>query len=200
MNNNDLNYFKKKLLQERRNSLKVIKTYSDEKYSYLTEMSSELSLYDNHPGDSSGDIYELERNAALKGKEEAILNKIDMALEDVNNHSYGSCKACGRDIERERLESIPYARYCVSCQKEREQPKVLPMENRPVEEEVLGKPFGYGYDDYTDKVEFDSEDSYQAVEKFNRREEIVEYYEDDEDYVEPIEKISNEQYKNQLPD
>ena len=51
-------------------------------------------------------------------------------------------------------------------------------------------------------VGVDAEDIYQTVERFNKLEDIIEYYDDDDGggYVEPIEKISNQQYKNQLPD
>jgi GDP-D-mannose dehydratase len=52
-----------------------------------------------------------------------------------------------------------------------------------------------------DEVGVDAEDTYQAVQRFNKLEDIALDYDDDGGgYVEPIEKISNQQYKNQLPD
>ena len=118
----------------------------------------------------------------------------------VNNGQYGICRMCGKKINEERLNFIPYAEYCSECQKNLNSIKPREENDRPVEEEVLGKPFGYGYNDFKDEIGFDAEDSYQAVEKFNRMNYIDEFYDGDDDWVEPIENVSNEQYKNQLPD
>ncbi len=71
----------------------------------------------------------------------------------------------------------------------------------------MGYPFGYGYNDKTTKVEFDAEDSYQSVEFFNKMKNMDEYYNvgeeqdlEEEGYVEPVERISNEYYKSTLYD
>ena len=41
----------------------------------------------------------------------------DQAAEDrLTDGSYGTCQGCGTRIPVERLEILPYVRYCVSCQ------------------------------------------------------------------------------------
>lgn len=84
-------------------------------------------------------------------------------MKNIEDGNYGICKSCGKHIPKERLEFVPYAEFCVKCQNEVSGKNVRKVQ-RPIEEDVLGYPFGYGYNDKTSKVEFDAEDSYQSVE------------------------------------
>ena len=199
MEKEKLQYFKEKLISEQARVLNLINVMKQNGViNSNSEMATELSFYDNHPSDTASEIVDKEKGLALKGNEMSIIKKIDAALKNIENHTYGKCKSCGKDIIEERLEFIPYAENCVSCQKSLGNSMPAEQNNRCVEEEVLGTPFRYSY---SGEVGVDAEDTYQAVERFNRLEDIVEYYNDDDDgYVETIERISNEQYKNQLPD
>lgn len=190
----DLKYKLKSQKEEAYNLLKQME--KNETIKSNTEMSAELSFYDNHPADSASSIYDKERGMALEKNEKIIIRKIEDALKNIEIGTYGICKKCGKNIEEVRLESIPYTEYCINCQKTIDNIKPAEKRNRPAEEEVINHTLDWGYDSQT---EFDAEDSYQSVGKFNRRKNIIEEYEDeDEEYVEPVEKISNEQYKNQL--
>lgn len=42
------------------------------------------------------------------------------ALHRLNQGTYGECAQCGGGIELKRLEALPCARLCVSCQEEQE--------------------------------------------------------------------------------
>lgn len=205
MDNEKMKHYEKKLISEKRRVYDLLELMRrNETIDSSFELGSELSLYDNHPAEIGDELAQREKGAALKANELSIINKIDEALENIREGKYGVCARCGNEIAKERLEFLPYAKYCVHCQEivsSMNQPRE--KDNRPVEEEVLGNPFGYGYNDYTDKVEFDAEDSYQAVDYFNRLDNLEEYFSEDDNndnVVEPIERISNEQYKAQLPD
>jgi DnaK suppressor protein len=50
----------------------------------------------------------------------AIKSDIHLALESIDNGSYGICQDCGNHIPERRLNAIPWARYCVPCQEARE--------------------------------------------------------------------------------
>ncbi|WP_163194787.1 TraR/DksA C4-type zinc finger protein [Clostridium thermarum] len=202
MNDKNLNYYKKKLLSEKENARRfLLKLKDNDMTNALFETSSELSFYDNHPADLASEMETMEKGRALREHEVTIIKKIDEALKNIEEGTYGTCKRCGKEIPSERLEFLPYAEYCVHCQNELNAKAQSNTVGRPIEEDVLGYPFGYGYNDFSDEVGFDAEDSYQAVSAYNRIENTYEYHEDDEDdYVEPIEKISNEQYRSQLPD
>jgi len=49
-----------------------------------------------------------------------MLKNLTQALERMQQGTFGECIECGGDIELKRLEAIPWARYCVRCQEERE--------------------------------------------------------------------------------
>lgn len=204
MDKEKLEYFRKKLNVEKDRVYGLLQQMEEnETINSNSAMSRELSAYDNHPADTATEMFDKERGLAFKGNEMTIIKKIDDALASIDDGTYGTCKMCGKNIKPERLEFIPYAQFCVECQKEVFDTRPEEKNNRPIEEDVLGYPFGYGYNDYSydDQVGFDAEDSYQAVDRFNRLQNQPEWYTDqDEDYVDPIERISNGQYINQLPD
>lgn len=45
-----------------------------------------------------------------------LLREIDEALARMNDGSYGTCQECGDAISLKRLEALPWALFCVSCQ------------------------------------------------------------------------------------
>jgi DnaK suppressor protein len=45
----------------------------------------------------------------------AELRLINLALQRLNEGSFGVCIACGTEIPYERLEAIPYAERCIDC-------------------------------------------------------------------------------------
>ena len=53
---------------------------------------------------------------ALSGQDIKRLNLIDSALSRLQNDKYGICIDCGQAISKERLDAIPYALKCISCQ------------------------------------------------------------------------------------
>jgi DnaK suppressor protein len=45
------------------------------------------------------------------------LESIDMALQKMKDGKYGLCAACNCSIPEARLEALPFAIYCVNCQR-----------------------------------------------------------------------------------
>ncbi|AGK97721.1 TraR/DksA C4-type zinc finger protein [Clostridium pasteurianum] len=198
-----LEHFKKKLINEREKVNDLLNLMvKNETIDSKSEISSELSYYDNHPSDIATEINDIEKGMAFRENEKSIIRRIDDALTRIEDESYGKCKSCGEAIDTGRLEFMPYAENCVKCENKINNLKQREIHDRPVEEKVIGHPFGKDYRHQLYSSEFDSEDSYESVEAFNKMENIVEIYdyEDQQGYVEPIEKISNDQYKSQLPD
>lgn len=199
MEKEKIEYFKEKLINEqfRVNNL-INQMKQNGVINSNSEMASEISFYDNHPSDSATELFDIEKGLALRANEMSIIKKIQEALKSIEDNTYGKCKSCGKDIIEERLEFIPYAENCVGCENSIGDRKPAEQNDRCVEEEVLGTPFRYTVNG---EVGIGAEDNYMAVDRFNNLDDIIEYYDDDDfGYVEPIEKISNEQYKNQLPD
>lgn len=204
MNKEELTYYKNKLNQEKKRITDLINQLDDNGVTrFNAEIASELSFYDNHPSDIASETFEVEKGRALEANERALLDKIDDAVRAIDEGSYGKCQKCGKEIDKERLDFLPYALNCIECEDVVSTIKTYNSNQRVVEESVIGNPFGHKsrYGD-KDEIGFDEEDSYQSVGRFNeiRNEPQYEYDYDDDNYVEEIEKISNEQYKNQLPD
>lgn len=199
-----IEHFKEKLLLEKGRMEDLIDNMKEnDAIDSKCGMTSELSFYDNHPSDSASEMFDMERGIALEKNEMAILKKIDDAIKSTQDGSYGICKACGKEISIDRLEFIPYTQYCIDCEKKQNSLKPTEKKDRPVEENVLGSPFGYGYNDFDchEDIEYDAEDTYQDVEMYNKIKNIPESYdEDEEEYTDKIDMISNDEYKAQLPD
>jgi DnaK suppressor protein len=47
-----------------------------------------------------------------------LLREIADALERIEQETYGVCLECEEPISAKRLEAVPWARYCVSCQEQ----------------------------------------------------------------------------------
>ncbi|SFA88182.1 TraR/DksA C4-type zinc finger protein [Clostridium frigidicarnis] len=202
MNNIEKDYFKNKLIKEKKKVEALIDQLKEnEAIDSNEEFASELSTYDNHTGDLGEELFNKEKSIAIKGNEYHILNKIETALKSIENEKYGICEGCGKNIPKERLEFLPYANQCVKCQEKENELQSDNVLSKINKDEFLKNPFSYGINDYRDKTYFDCEDSLQSVDRINYIDGVPEYeYDNDEVYVEPIEAISNEEYKKQLPD
>ncbi|SEN13131.1 TraR/DksA C4-type zinc finger protein [Paenibacillus sp. OV219] len=127
------------------------------------DSSGDLSSYDNHPADAATETYERGKDIALHEQEELHLNRINAALEAMENGTYGKCSSCGEQIPHARLQALPDTLYCAT-----HSPRQDISEHRPVEEQFLYPPFGRtSMDDHEDGYNgFDGEDAWQIVESY----------------------------------
>ena len=79
------------------------------------ESAGGLSNAPMHLGDLGTEVYLQELNATLLENESYLRGEVVAAMERVENGTYGTCENCGKKIIEERLELIPYARYCTPC-------------------------------------------------------------------------------------
>ena len=49
----------------------------------------------------------------------ALLREIEEALMRMREGTYGTCQDCMMPVSKKRLEALPWARLCVSCQERR---------------------------------------------------------------------------------
>jgi DnaK suppressor protein len=77
------------------------------------EASGGLSDVPTHPADLGTDAFEKELDLSLLEHKDRILIEINGSLERIEQGTFGRCEECGQPISRERLEALPYARYCV---------------------------------------------------------------------------------------
>ncbi|MGM9944500.1 MAG: TraR/DksA C4-type zinc finger protein [Lysinibacillus sp.] len=172
----------KKMLIEQKNDAEVVMEKADgllDKGS-LRDSIDELSTIDNHPADLATELYEREKDIAIKAHEDDALEKVDAALEAIENGSYGVCAECGVDIPFERLEAIPYTLFCI----DHTDAKFVPTD-RPVEEQVILPAVDNSFAGRDDKDDIhDYEDTFQIVAQYGTSETPSDFEGDFDDYDE----------------
>jgi RNA polymerase-binding transcription factor DksA len=116
----ELEYFKKRLLDERNRVLEQLREFDVELGTSQTELDGELTNYPFHLADEGTDTYEREQSSMLATREGRLLWHIDLALRRLYRapETYGRCDECGKSISYERLDAIPYVVRCVDCKQD----------------------------------------------------------------------------------
>ena len=70
----------------------------------------------NHMADDATEVFARERDLALRGNAQDLLVQVEAAIERMDEGRYGTCARCGQKIAPDRLEALPYAIYCITCQ------------------------------------------------------------------------------------
>jgi DnaK suppressor protein len=69
--------------------------------------------------DVARSLEDIETDAGLIERYEFQLKAIDAALSRLERGRYGICEKCKKEIPLERLKAVPFAAYCIDCQKTR---------------------------------------------------------------------------------
>lgn len=77
--------------------------------------SGDLSNAPFHLGDEGSDEFLHDMSAALAENEAFLHNEVAEALRRLDDGAYGKCESCGALVAAERLDALPYARYCIKC-------------------------------------------------------------------------------------
>jgi RNA polymerase-binding protein DksA len=116
-----LQYFEKRLMDERKRVLKELGR-ADEG---MQDEDGDLSSYSFHMADQGTDAMEREKVFLMASKEGRFLWHIDEALRRLyrSPETFGKCHQCGNDIAFERLDALQHARYCIDCKQREEDAK-----------------------------------------------------------------------------
>jgi RNA polymerase-binding protein DksA len=124
MNKKDLKVFKELLIKKKTELMKGIEHLSNDALkTSQRDAAGDLSAYSLHMADMATDNYDREFSLSLADNEQKILNRINSALEKIENDTYGLCEACEKKISKVRLKAVPYAELCVPCQEKQEKKK-----------------------------------------------------------------------------
>jgi DnaK suppressor protein len=104
----------KEVLLERREALRQAIAGDDRMLRELTQRSGGDVI------DFASDSAFEEMNSQLAEVASRELVNVENALKRLNNGSYGKCEACGSVIAIARLQALPYATYCIECQRDLE--------------------------------------------------------------------------------
>lgn len=193
-------------IEETINSMKENNTAAQGEF-YPTELSS----YDNHPAELGTELFQVELNTALKVHQEHLLKEVYDALGRIDEGLYGKCAFCGKEIDKERLEAVPYARLCIECEEDKNVDLEAPRNIRPNEELVLDAPMGRKYlnqreddehegiDQFNDLMKYGSSDSPQDLGGYHDYDEFYTNEVDKQGIVDDMDQVTNDEYKRQLP-
>lgn len=106
----DLQKFRTRLLQEKKRILQHLYAMASE------ELRQELDWGEPKDLEEWGNItLSEELMNRIAWREIYTVEEIDEALKRIEEGTYGVCEKCGNPIEEERLEFLPWARYCARC-------------------------------------------------------------------------------------
>lgn len=66
--------------------------------------------------DRANNSYNRELMFSLSDGERQLVLQIDAALRRMDEGAYGRCANCGQTIAVQRLQAVPWARFCIDCQ------------------------------------------------------------------------------------
>lgn len=128
----------------------------------MRDSPGELSNIDNHPADVATELYYREMDISLLEHDALQLDRIETALAQIDNGTYGHCSICDQVISFDRLEAVPATIFC-----KEHSPRQNVSNDRPVEEQLLTPPFGRtSLDEREDQNGFDGEDTWQILERW----------------------------------
>jgi DnaK suppressor protein len=68
-------------------------------------------------GDQASSAYNREFLFGLGNGDRRLLKEVVVALKKLDEGGFGNCERCGEGIAEKRLEALPFARYCIDCQR-----------------------------------------------------------------------------------
>ena len=114
MDQKKIKAFKEKLVQKKAEILEVFqknKTYGKE--------ADEEGAQDI--ADKASNSYTKEFLFSLSNSERDLVQLVDRALARIEDKRFGLCVVCEDEMNMKRLEAVPWASHCLSCQQKQEQ-------------------------------------------------------------------------------
>ncbi|HEY3119114.1 MAG TPA: TraR/DksA C4-type zinc finger protein [Vicinamibacteria bacterium] len=114
MEHKKLKTFREKLLQKKQ---EILEAYNKNK-TYGKEADEEGA---QDIADKASNSYTKEFLFSLSNNERDMLQLVDEALVRIDGRRYGVCVVCEDEVDRKRLDAVPWARTCITCQEKQEQ-------------------------------------------------------------------------------
>ncbi|MGE5125033.1 MAG: TraR/DksA family transcriptional regulator [Betaproteobacteria bacterium] len=113
MDQKRLRAFRERLLLKKR---EILEAYHKNK-SYGMEADGEAT---QDIADKAANSYTKEFLFSLSNTERTLLQMVDDALLRIDERRFGVCASCEEEMNAKRLEAVPWARLCLSCQEKQE--------------------------------------------------------------------------------
>ena len=109
LNKKGLEGYKRRLLEKKR---ELTEAYNkNTSYGRLTDDEGTQDL-----ADKASSAYTKEFLYSLSNTDREILKQVDEAVQRIPKKTFGTCVECGTELNRKRLEAVPWASHCLSCQ------------------------------------------------------------------------------------
>jgi RNA polymerase-binding transcription factor DksA len=108
---------RERLLEERERALGDLRAFERDEAEPQSVSGGDVPRRPDSQADAASDTYEMETDFLLAQRESERLAQVDDALRLLAGHPVElfRCRSCGREIEKERLELVPWSRTCASC-------------------------------------------------------------------------------------
>lgn len=114
MDKKRVEYYKKKLQAKREELLKIIARTEEEGRSADEDPTVDLA-------DKAANSYTKEFLFGQTNHDRFTLQLVEEALGRIKEGTFGECAHCHEEVQLKRLEAVPWARHCVTCQEKQEQ-------------------------------------------------------------------------------
>ncbi len=116
----DTKLMRKRLMEERQRVVDALENIRTENPGSLGEETEEPTFQNNHLGDVATATFDREMASTLEENSTHVLEEIDTALARIDEGTYGVCERCGKPIDEERLEALPWATLCIDDKRKQE--------------------------------------------------------------------------------
>lgn len=106
--------YQKMLLEEKKEIIEHLSEFQNESKAIDIGVAQDL-------GDKAESSYTKEFLLSLSDVERERLSLIDSALKRIRTQDFGQCLDCGKSITKKRLDAIPWAPHCITCQQKHEE-------------------------------------------------------------------------------
>ena len=113
MDQNDLQYFRNQLES-------MLQEIQQKGQSTIEDMSGTSQVYAD-PADRASQESDQFFTLRLRDRDRKLINKINAALERIDDGTYGICEMCGEDISIPRLKARPVTTLCIQCKSKQEE-------------------------------------------------------------------------------
>lgn len=114
MDKKRVEYYRKKLLAKREELWKAIARSEEEGRAADEDPTVDLA-------DKAANSYTKEFLFGQTNNDRYVLQLVQEALGRMKDNSYGLCVNCHEEVQQKRLEAVPWARHCITCQEKQEQ-------------------------------------------------------------------------------
>lgn len=118
MDQKQRDHLEERLVRERQRALRALARFDEDTRVGERDSDGDLTLFPLHMADGGTETDQREKTFLLASKEGRRVYWIDEALQTLYKQpqDYGRCQECDDAIPFERLDIVPWARLCVSCQ------------------------------------------------------------------------------------